>query len=621
MLLPLKALGASLSDRLLQGLSSPLGVAGLIGGILLSYAAAFLPQWLLPGTLLVAAALLLPKVPRRRLLSLCLLLGFGAGMACWYVPQPAEGYAAVSGFVADELSVEGTQVTTRLTAVTINGEKVQGDVWWSFFLPEESAVLPIGLTPGAYVTFEGRCYPPSGQENPAGFNFRDFLAGRGIHTCVTGVADLVCTQRTGNLKATLSALRHDLMTRLCRVMGDEVGQYASAMLLGTRSLLPDSETDTLSRLGLAHVLSVSGFHTAIFAGLLMQLFRPLGQGWRLTLTGSVLFLYALFTGWNPPVVRACLMLLCRRWFVLWQRQQPEYLERTYDSLRSVAMAAFLLLTLNPAQLFSASFQLSFGAVLGLLLVSPLVAGSSWLPRPGALAISNALERGEKKGRVLAALWLREGFAHSFGAQVGILLPSLYWFSELPLLSIPLNILLLPLLTLLLTAFWVMLPLSFVPLVNQVAGYLLGQVTTLLLSGLRYLSQQDGLVLWTGQPGLLTLLVGIGLLAVVFLPKDSMRRACFLLLLVLLPVSLIQPPHQGTEYRQFACGNADAAILQDEDVTLVMDTGYTGQELVDYLRAKRLSIDHLVLTHLHMDHAGGVAGLLAADIPIRRIWLP
>ena len=129
-------------------------------------------------------------------------------------------------------------------------------------------------------------------------------------------------------------------------------------------------------------------------------------------------------------------------------------------------------------------------------------------------------------------------------------------------------------------------------------------------------------LWVKQANLLTLLGWLLIMVgcVRFLPIKR-RRLLLLPGTMLMIVSLIVWPHHGTEYIQFSVGNADAALLHDESIVTVIDTGEATGEITDYLRQQRLSVDHLVLTHLHRDHALGLQDFIDDDIPVKEIILP
>ena len=87
-------------------------------------------------------------------------------------------------------------------------------------------------------------------------------------------------------------------------------------------------------------------------------------------------------------------------------------------------------------------------------------------------------------------------------------------------------------------------------------------------------------------------------------------------LILLPL-----PEDTTTYTQLSMGNADAAILQDRDMTVLIDTGEDGRAAAEYLHKRRQSVEMLLLTHLHTDHSSGLRALLDQGIPVEVCCLP
>jgi len=99
-----------------------------------------------------------------------------------------------------------------------------------------------------------------------------------------------------------------------------------------------------------------------------------------------------------------------------------------------------------------------------------------------------------------------------------------------------------------------------------------------------------------------------------------RRMPCLIGIATLCLSLIPLPHLSTTYTQLSVGDADAALLHDRDAVIAIDTG-EDSALAEYLHQRRLSLDGLILTHLHLDHVGGVEALLAQRIPVKTLYLP
>ena len=161
-------------------------------------------------------------------------------------------------------------------------------------------------------------------------------------------------------------------------------------------------------------------------------------------------------------------------------------------------------------------------------------------------------------------------------------------------------------------------------VKRVVGAVTGLLITWLRTAIAWLADVFGAELWLPRPIWLIWLAW----AMVLLGMSVLLGKCRKLRLGLLTVgvlvfglSVIPLPNADTYGLQFSVGEADAALLHDEGTVVVVDTGEDGYALANYLRQKRLSIDTLVITHLHNDQVGGVRLLLDQGIPIRRCCLP
>ncbi|MBQ9251356.1 MAG: ComEC/Rec2 family competence protein [Clostridia bacterium] len=587
-----------MTARLRGWLLPPLAVS-LAGGILLGRIA---DSWIYGavGLLLALEACLLLREKGRfcALLALFLALGCLRGYFGYHPELPPEGDYVISGIVAEEVEHRANQqVRTSLTRVTLDGVPLGAGAYWSFY----TDTLPESLTPGVQVSFAGRVYHPSGPSNPGGYDFREELLRRGITVGTYGMGELtIQAPESFSLKGFFANLRHRWTEALIQSpLGEEAGGYAAAMLLGNRTYLPREDRTAFSRLGIAHILAVSGFHVGVLIGALGLLFRllRLPQRVRLGLYGLILGAYVLLCGGAQPVLRASLLLLLAR--------RGRMLARPRSLLHLLSAAWIAMLLLSPAQLTGLSFQLSFGAVLGLALVTPYL--------DGLLNPKNALL---KRG------WL--GLSAGVGAQIGVLLPELTAFQELPLLGLILNVPVLAFSTVLIGLYWLALLTLPLPGVSQAVCALGQGATSALLAAVRLLGQLPGVTLWTKAPNLLSalgvVLLGWGLLQLARWSGKS-RRTLTLTGAAVLVLSLIPWPHHGAEYLQFSVGDADAALLWDEGTALVMDAGYEDGVLSDYLHRQRLTPTGVILTHLHSDHVYGLQALREDHIPIRVIYLP
>ena len=578
----------------------PMGVLFLMGGILLGRSlSAWLPALGIMALGCIAALCACGWLRSLAVGVVCLGLGALVSFGAYHPALPAEGVYAVAATVADEVETDADgQVQTILTGVTLNGHPAP-DAYWTYYL-DEGELPPEWLLPGRKLTMMAEVYHPRGRTNPGGFDFREYLLQQGVEIGLYGAQGLVPAKASFSLRGTMAKMRHGLSLHLLEVMGPEAGGYAAAMLLGIRRYLPETDEDSFRRLGVAHILSISGFHVGLLAGMLRLLLRPLPMGRKArALTEAVLLsAYCLLTGGNAPVLRASGMLLWRQLTRLrYKRVLP---------LHMICVTAALQLIFSPAQLFSASFQLTYGAMLGILLVTP------WLNRRRVFR-SHGAQR----------IW--EAFCLALGAQLGVLLPQLYWFGELPLFSLLLNMAVIPFASGLIFLYWLTLLALPVPILREVLGTLCAGMTHLLTVIVRWMGAWDGVSLWTRQAdaftlgGWLLLLWGLSML----LPRRMKKiRLPVVIAGVLLMLTILLPlPHGEPCYIQLDVGDADAALLQDGDMTVVIDVGEDGQALAGYLHKRRQGIDMLVLTHLHTDHGGGIAALLEKGIPVEVCCLP
>ncbi len=576
----------------------PMAAVALALGILLGRQSI----WLWPGLTalafaLVAAVLLDGQGRVAAAVAAMAALGFALGQTAYHPALPVEGDYAVTGTVAQELRQEANgQVKTVLHHVTLNGQAAD-DAYWSFYLREGES-LPEGLKPGRQVTLTARLYHPSGADNPGGYDFREYLLQQGITIGLYGWEGLMVDDAPLTADGLAAAYRHRLSEGLVSVMGEEAGGYASAMLLGVRSLVPAEDREAFSRLGIAHVLSISGFHVGVLAAMVAWVMAGLRLSRRLRLAVMAVLMsaYALLTGLHPPVLRAAALLLLRELGAVRLRQR--------SGVHLLSAAWIVMLLLAPCQLTGASFQLTYGAVLGLMLVTPRL--TRMLP-----------------GLTGAAKGIWAAVCTSLGAQIGLLLPQLYWFGELPLLGLALNVAVFALVSAVMALYWLTLAVMALPGLSTVLGWLAARVTAWLLGGVRWMAEMDVAVLWTKQAGVLTALGWLMLMGalMIFSPLRGRKQlTAGVVGVALMAVSLFPWPNHTTTYTQLSVGSADAAVLLDEDRVVVIDTGEDGRALAQYLHQRRLSVDALILTHLHSDHAGGIQALLDERIPVKTCYL-
>jgi len=239
--------------------------------------------------------------------------------------------------------------------------------------------------------------------------------------------------------------------------GDAAG-FLTAILTGEKSGLSVQAANDLSEAGLYHILAVSGMH----CGFLLALVVLLTGRHRRRLTAGVMVLllifYAFLTGGSPSVVRACIML----GFLL----AAPLFRRSSDGPTALSAALMLILLANPFAAASISLQLSFGAMAGILWLTPKL---------------YRMLMGEKK-RSKAYRFVASGFSATMGALVFTVPLSAYYFGTLVLISPVSNLLclwaasivfMLGLVAVILSFLWLPLGMAAAVLPRVLAGYILG----------------------------------------------------------------------------------------------------------------------------------------------------
>ncbi len=286
--------------------------------------------------------------------------------------------AALLGAVAMWLTIPA-QVTTPLEGV-FRGKVIRADDYGTLQrcvvrTPAEGNILlsvydyDYRIIEGDSVEFAGVILPPVREvsvpyeKDGRAFALVNSLSGR----CVADVGSVRILKEASGMDSWLYGLR-ERMKALIRDSGvaPPVENFLIAVLLGDNRI--DSELrENFRGAGLSHLLALSGTHVAVIAFLIAVLFFPVGiagsKRMRIWLTLGLLWGYALLTGMSPSVVRAVVMAssvsLSRLGGV---RSNP---------VNALCAAAILICLFKPASLFMPGFQLSFMAVLGILMLMPL----------------------------------------------------------------------------------------------------------------------------------------------------------------------------------------------------------------------------------------------------------
>ncbi len=392
-------------------------------------------------------------------------------------------------------------------------------------------------------------------------------------------------------------------------MTPRTSAFMKALLTGEKTdLYAQSEVyHIITRSGISHVVAVSGMHVSFVVGLMVLLFGG-GWGWLISVVFAALF--ALMTGLSPSVVRALFM---QTLFLL-----APLLRREADDVTAICFPLLVLLVLNPFAIASVSLQLSFGAMWGIILVTPRA--MDWFEGRGEALAGVALS---------AYRFVTASFAMSLGATVFTLPLCAWYFGNIAVLSPLTNLLVLWLVPVCFAGGFGVFALSQMSgaLAGLMGGVLSGLVELLYIVAGWVADVPFALVYLPERLLMIWLVITYLLFAVTYFIKvERFYRPAFaggvsVVLLIAMSVGVKLYGEQGVTVGAVDVGQGQSIVLMAGDDTLVIDCGGiydTGERTARYLYSHgRSDVDLLVLTHFDEDHINGVADLLI-QVPVKEI---
>jgi competence protein ComEC len=465
-----------------------------------------------------------------------------------------------------------------------------------------------------------------------------------------------------------SAVNHGL-PRSAQLHSEDAAML-NAMLFGDRTHLTQALRTAFERTGTFHLFVVSGLHVALLAAGLFWLLRRLRlpEGWAVVVAIAGASCYAALTGFGVPAQRALLMTsiyLIARW-----------IDREITALNALGAAALVVLIVDPRAMFEASFQMTFLVILAIAGVAvPL--SERWI-RPHLRALDHLevvdldahlqpqLAQFRVRLRMACGLsgelvhvrlrhgpvwvlragyWVADALLFGVAAELCMVLPMAMYFHRATLLALPLNLVDIPLLSVLLC---VAILMFLCTLVSAWLAAVPGAVTALLLHAMRFSVErfQHAAIadVRTPAPGTVAVAVACGLIAVACAGLRAGRRWALgvgMVAAVMVPVVVLWPERPvvragALEVTALDVGQGDSLlVVSPEGTTMLVDAGGpvgrggqasaaswdVGEEVVaPYLWSRRIRrLDVVMLSHAHSDHMGGMPAVLR-DFRPRELWI-
>jgi len=530
------------------------------------------------------------------------------------VRQHYDAEVTVKGYISDYYRSDDKKTVIDLFAETVEKDGQELNIQRTVRVNAYNMENDSELKPGRYINVNAVLNKPAGARNPGGFDYASYLLSKRIAAYASADAEDIFL--SGEIKKlpvkTFGMSARDYINEaLYNTLSAEKAALMSAMLTGAKGSLDENIENAFRASGLMHLLAVSGTHIAFLLFPVLWLFRALGFNRRAAAIASipVIIVYCVITGFTASVLRASIMAV----IVLIGKM----LDRKTELINSIAIAALLILIINPFMLYDSGFQLSVGAAAGLGILYKRV--FNCIP--------------EK-----IPLFIRKAVSGTIAAQAGILPVIVKYFSKLSVISVLSNLFVVPLTgAAMVFGFIVVILYSLSHMLAVYAGFALQAVLHVILviadtfASIPWaeIHAHHWRLSWCVLYYAFLILSGVYGMAFFIRYRKAAAAAVFAIGAVL----VIQGFVPGNLKLIFIdVGQGDSALIRSPDGKYMLidgggsynekETGYTGRQvLMPVLMYEGVSrIDHIIVSHAHSDHMSGVLTLISL-IPVESVGLP
>ncbi len=445
-----------------------------------------------------------------------------------------------------------------------------------------------------------------GRRNPGDFDFQSYYSRKNIFGRVR-IKDPHQLQfrRSNSFKPVqmISLIRKYIKNKFELVLDHEPAAMLSALILGNRNDLDPELIKAFTISGVVHVLAVSGLHVGyvlIVLFIVVKIIR-IPWGWNRCFIIAGLFIFVLISGSKPSVIRASTMAAL---YVI-----APVLSRKANPWNIISATGFLMLITNPLSLEDIGFQLSFAAVISIMLFHRFI----------TLKMPKVIQPSEISNRPVRYLWSL--FLVSLSAQIGTFPLIAYHFHQINILAGFSNLIIVPLIGLFLALGFIIIFLGWIPII----GYSIGQTEWALYKLIYHVSNISAGVSWASvklpEVSLQFIFYFIAVLGIIFIYLNSKRKELVLIVFCLTANIFIWNlafEKHGLDIVFLDVGQGDATIMRfPNGKTMLIDSGPanpwydTGEKVIlpvaNYLGIHKFN--WLVLSHPHNDHIGGAVSII------------
>lgn len=452
---------------------------------------------------------------------------------------------------------------------------------------------------------------PNTNTNPKLFNYKLYLESKNIFaTSSSKKANIEILSKSNlNYFEQLSIkIKDEISSVLDKSLTKENSSIIKSIILGDDSFLSEEYINSFRKLGLSHILAVSGLHIGIIFGFLIYVLDLLKVHRKISMVISIIiiWIYACLIGFPASVLRASIMF---SFLII-----GKLVHKRYDSLNTLSLTGLILLIYRPLWVFSVGFQLSFIATFTILLFLPYM--------------NRIINIKNKKIKTALVIVLT--------AQIGVLPISMYYFNELQTLSLIANLIIAPILTIgIITGFLIILTSLISIKISIIIGFFGNIILNTSNSITNTLVELTSLNISIKSPSYIEIVFYYLALFVILRIIDiremdkCFQNCIYINFLVAIVIGIFINSSQDNISLEFIdVGQGDACLVRLKDKNILIDTGGNifgdfdiGENiLLPYLKKTGVkTLDAVFLSHFHADHVKGLIPLFE-NIDIKDIFI-
>lgn len=442
----------------------------------------------------------------------------------------------------------------------------------------------------------GYFYEPT---NKRGFNAVNYYKSQGFDTLLSIDEYEVEYNEKITFSNFFNNVRMKLKENIDIMFEEKTSAVLKGLIFGDKTYLDYETKIDINKVGISHILAVSGLHLSFLFGISMIVFRK-AYGYKVA--GVVTVIFALVVGFSPSIFRACIMQLC----VVFAWESAE----EYSSINAISAALLILLAFNPYIVYDVGFVLSFASSFSIIIISPYI----------RKVLKTKIKRLNK--------YFIDPISIYLSVFIGTLIPMIYYFDYISTMNLISNIFILPISSILfpLSLLFVFLSLINVKIISYFS-FIIEYITKFLLLAVSKLSSFKYSVFQADLQYIFRLIVIIVVsLSILFLVKKFKKTTIIVALIALTSLNYATSYNQSliTYMNVFYVGDGECILLKTPDEIILIDCGSSG-----YINAGELvnefmyeigedTIDHLIITSIDKTHIKDINSL---NLTVNNLYFP